>query len=469
MFSSSSSRGGGGGGGGIGGGGGGGGGGCGCGSNGNGGGSGVWSSGIKKQQKRPKVPKRGPGVAELEKILREQEKSDRGININNISSNSTNNAEGFPVSPSCFNLHHHSSPPLKPHCPPPPPPPVPVTAATSCPPPPPPPPHIPIAPRFDHLSQPPPPPMAALYGYNTATQGRNFPEQSLFPMNPSSCDGLSHPDHHHHSANPSSKNFCSESSNNHLWPYSALPQKRHCNNRYHTSMMRQVLGPTAPPPSSSLLPAGLHNHEPPSNQSSYFNCTSRNVNPEEPKMVGLKRPHPSSSFENSLVPSSTFQVSPIFSNFTRPHKSSNSNDTHITSSNFNSSNNECFRDVKWGGPLGYSSRKFGSDSNGGLGHHSNFSSFNGTAAASPPVPSPSMLMFQRESCKNNNALPNYQVLEERMEDSYQRSESSSGSDQRPFYNFLEVKEVGMKENTLGSNHKGSEVGIDGPDLTLKLW
>lgn len=36
---------------------------------------------MKKQQKRPRVPKRGPGVAELEKILREQENiniSDKG-------------------------------------------------------------------------------------------------------------------------------------------------------------------------------------------------------------------------------------------------------------------------------------------------------------------------------------------------------------------------------------------------------
>lgn len=55
-----------------------------------------------------------------------------------------------------------------------------------------------------------------------------------------------------------------------------------------------------------------------------------------------------------------------------------------------------------------------------------------------------------------------------MEDSYQRSESSSGSDQKPFYSFLEVKEAGMKETTLGSNHEGCVAGSDGLDLSLKL-
>ncbi|KAK4259682.1 hypothetical protein QN277_005990 [Acacia crassicarpa] len=469
MFSSSSSSGGGGFGGG-GGGGGGSGGGCGSGSNGgNGNSPGVLSSGMKKQQKHPKIPKRGPGVAELEKILRDDEKSKGGININNInttsSNNNNNNVEGFSVSHPFLNPRRRSPPPPSPRTS------RPLSPSH----------HIPIAPRFDHLNPPPP----GLYGYNTAKQqqGRNFPEQPLFPMNPSSCDVLSQPDsdrqHFHHTANSSAaKNFYSESSSNHhhhhLWPsYPALPQERHCtNNQYSSSMVKQILGPRAPPPSSSSLTTGHFNHEPPSSQSPYFSGTSARNPTEEPKMVGM-RPHRSSSFENSLVPSSNFQVPPFSPNLiTRPHnKSSSNNDIHISTSNFTSSNNDW--DVKWGSTLGLNSNRsrFGSEiSTGGSG---NFSSLiNGGAAApapipTPPVPSPSLHMFQRELSNNDN----YQVPQERVEDSNQKSESSiGGSDrQRRFYNFLEVKEVeDMKETTLGSNHEGSEAGSSGLDLTLKL-
>ncbi|KAI9096299.1 hypothetical protein K1719_026018 [Acacia pycnantha] len=482
MLSSSSSSGGGGDGGGFGGAGGGGGAGrWGIGSSGgNGNSSGVWSSGKKKQQKLPKIPKRGPGVAELEKILRDNEKSEGGININNInttSSNNNNNVEGFSVSHPYSDPRRRTPPPLAL-----PPPPM-SGVVTSRPPPtfPPPSHHIPIAPRFDHLS-PRPRPRPGLYGYNTAKQeeGRNFPEQPLFPMNPSSCDGLLQPDNHHHhrhhTANSSSSNkIYSESSSNpshhHLWSsIPALPQERHRTNQYSSSMVKQILGPRAPPPSSNSLTTGHFNHEPPSSQNPYFNA--RNPT-EEPKMVGMMRPHPSSSFENSLVPSTNFQVSPFFPNLiTRPHnKSSSNNDTHFDTSNFTSSNNDCFRDVEWGGTLGLNSNRSRFSSDIIKGVSSNFSSLiNGTAAASiptPPVPSPSMPMFQRELSNNNN----HQVPEDKMEDSNQKSESSrGGSDQeRPFYNFLKVEEEGDMEETIpGSNHEGSEVGTDGPDLTLKL-
>lgn len=62
-------------------------------------------------------------------------------------------------------------------------------------------------------------------------------------------------------------------------------------------------------------------------------------------------------------------------------------------------------------------------------------------------------------------------LQERLEDSNQKSISTNGGSdqQRPFYDFLGVKEVGTKETALGSNRKGCEKGKDGPDLTLKLW
>lgn len=207
---------------------------CGCDTGGNNGSS-IWSSGLKKQIKRPRVPKRGPGVAELEKILREQETIDISDRKNVEES-------------SCFIPHHSNNPyhssSLKPHQPPPPP--------TSPIPPPGPPPssnmptHIPSAPIFDHLGPTTPPVMTSVYGncgYNTPV-GRNsgpglvLPEQQLFPMNLTSCksksnlnDGLegSQSD----SGNSSSRNLSSES--NPIWSYPAKIQKRI--NQYPTPMV----------------------------------------------------------------------------------------------------------------------------------------------------------------------------------------------------------------------------------------
>lgn len=71
---------------------------------------GSWSPGYRttrsnngdKPQKRQKLPKRGPGVAELEKILREQEKKNN------------DQIEGFPSChlPSLYHHHHHHYQPL---------------------------------------------------------------------------------------------------------------------------------------------------------------------------------------------------------------------------------------------------------------------------------------------------------------------------------------------------------------------
>uniref|UniRef100_A0A2N9I4E0 Uncharacterized protein n=1 Tax=Fagus sylvatica TaxID=28930 RepID=A0A2N9I4E0_FAGSY len=74
---------------------------------GNGGGNGCgWTSASGSNNnppKRQKVPKRGPGVAELEKILREQENKDTTANI-----------DGFSASLSSPYHHSHPQPPLPP-------------------------------------------------------------------------------------------------------------------------------------------------------------------------------------------------------------------------------------------------------------------------------------------------------------------------------------------------------------------
>ncbi|KAI4296863.1 hypothetical protein L6164_036783 [Bauhinia variegata] len=431
------------------------------GCNGGNGNGGVWSSsGLKiKQQKRPKVPKRGPGVAELEKIIREQ------------------NGEGF--SSPCFSNYQNQTNPcntlsLKPHPPPPPPPPsppsmtmtprrvaVPASHSISLPS------HVPLAPKFDHLSPSTPPNMASLYGngggYGSALGRSNsgsglvLPEQPCFPMSLSSCrssiDGL---DASQSDSGNSSRNLSSES--NPLWSYPPLIPKRH-NAQCPPPMMNQFLGSGTPaPPSPTSLPAVLHNNvEPPSNQSSYYNNTGRPAS-EEQKIVGMKRPHPlSMSLDNSLVPPSQFQYSPNLPPYNRPHQSS-PNDS------FTSNESYCRDAARWGSTLELNGKRFNYD-NGGSSH----ASF--PTLGAPSVPSPPMHMFQGEFSKCN-VLP-YQVpenLQSRMEDPYQRLElSNGGSDHKPFYSFLEVKEqLGKKDAALGSNHKDCEAGSDGIDLSLKL-
>lgn len=117
--------------------------------------SSIWSSGsgLKKQSKRPRVPKRGPGVAELEKILREQETIDLVDN--------KGNPEGF----SSFVSHHSNSnsypsssmklqPPTSPKKTIP----YPSFMSSNFPT------NVPSAPIFDHLGATTPPTITSIYG-----------------------------------------------------------------------------------------------------------------------------------------------------------------------------------------------------------------------------------------------------------------------------------------------------------------
>lgn len=197
---------------------------CGCGSGGNG--VSMWSSGLKKQQKRPRVPKRGPGVAELEKILREQETidiTDRG-----------NNAEGFSIPSPCFIPHNPNHYPLKPH----PRPTSPPSSGRI---------NVPSAPKFDHLCTATPPTMTSMYGNSGPLLGRNgngggsglvSQEQELFPMNfnslckskPNLNEGVDGSQSDHSGNSPSSES-------NPAWSYPPTIQKRN-NNQFPPPMVR---------------------------------------------------------------------------------------------------------------------------------------------------------------------------------------------------------------------------------------
>ncbi|KAG4945651.1 uncharacterized protein LOC114387432 [Glycine soja] len=413
--------------------------------------SSIWSSGsgLKKQSKRPRVPKRGPGVAELEKILREQETIDLVDN--------KGNPEGF----SSFVSHHsnsnsYPSSSMKPQ-----PPtspkktiPYPSFMSSNFPT------NVPSAPIFDHLGATTPPTITSIYGNygslekNNGGSGLVSPEKELFPLNLNSCKSnlnMNEPIDVNRCdfANSPTRNLSNET--NSIWPYHATVQKRN-NNKYSSSTANQFPGI---PTSSVSLSMRLHsnNHpdpELPSNQSLCYSYMSRV--PEEHKMVGMKRSH-SSALENSLIPPSNFHVLPSFSHYNRAHQSS-INDSHGASS-FNSTK-ECYRDAKWGSTLELSNTRFNSDITV-PGHAI-------PPFVTPEVPSPPMHLFPGVLSKGN-VLPS-QVNDEKM-DSYKHSESSE-SNRKPFYNFLEVEDSEVSETTRGANRGGRETGRVGIDLNLKL-
>ncbi|RHN60324.1 hypothetical protein MtrunA17_Chr4g0024551 [Medicago truncatula] len=286
----------------------------GCGS-GDGNGDTMCSSGLKKQhqeqQKRPRVPKRGPGIAELEKLLREKELTrDRGNN------------EEFSVSSEFFNRHQPSSSL-----------PWPNSSNLQS--------HVPSAPKFDQIVPPTPSTIGSMYGNtvlpyidpivntNTHSVGRNgggggSGEYELFPMNLKEVGDGSQSD----PENSPSRSLASES--NHGWSYPANIQKR--NNGYPPKpMMNQTLA------SSGSLSTGLHNHlEPSSIQNSNYNYSY--MSQAEHKMVGTKRSH-TSSLDNSLIRSR--------------------NECHGVISN--NPTKYDYRNAEWGSSLELGNKRFNSD------------------------------------------------------------------------------------------------------------
>jgi hypothetical protein len=197
----------------------------------------IWSSSLKKQQqqqqpqqqKRPRIPKRGPGVAELEKILREQGSIDLTTNDRGI------NNEGFSVSSSRL-FPGFSSSCLKSHQPLPPPPPPPQWPNSS---------NFPFASKFDHVI---PPTIGSIYGYGNGNGNGNSHSllgrngggggsgevHELIPrirnLNFSSCKSKPNLNEAADGSQSDSGNSPSSDSNHANWNYTATIQKR--NNGY---------------------------------------------------------------------------------------------------------------------------------------------------------------------------------------------------------------------------------------------
>ncbi|WJX65177.1 hypothetical protein P8452_49865 [Trifolium repens] len=385
-----------------------------------------------QQQKRPRIPKRGPGVAELEKILmREVEFIDLTTNDRGI------NNEGFSVSSSHI-FPSFSSSGLKSHQPLPPPPSPPPQRLNSS--------NFSFASKFDHVI---PPTIGSIYGNGNGNGnshsllGRNGGGGSgevheLIPwirnLNFSTCKSKPNLNEAADGSQSDSGNSPSSDSNHANWNYTATIQKR--NNGYPPQpMINQFHGNGGNQASYGSLSIGLHNHiEPPSIQNnSYYNYPSRTR--EENKMVAMKRPH-CSSLDNGLFEPSKFQVLPSLSRYGRSQQSS-TNDNHGVSS-YTPPTNECYRDSKWGSTLELSNKRF-DFKNAASSGHANFPPF-----VAPEVPPPPPMHLLQNAISKGNMFPCH-AIEVKMENSSQHSKSS-GQDRKPFFNFLEVKgEEGVTE------------------------
>ncbi|CAJ1961842.1 unnamed protein product [Sphenostylis stenocarpa] len=221
---------------------------CGCGTGANVVSS-IWSSGLKKHQKRPRVPKRGPGVAELEKILREQGRidvtTDKGNSqeFSSFISHPSSSLKFHPLQPS--GTQNSSLP-------------SPFSSNLAA--------NVPSAPIFDHFGPTTLPDITSMYGKCGSLErsgGSDLvsPEKELFPLNLNSSKSnlnMNEPidGNQYDSASSPSRNLSSD------WPYSAKIQ--HTNNQHPapiTPMTNQFHGTAT---------VGPQNHpELPSNQNSY--------------------------------------------------------------------------------------------------------------------------------------------------------------------------------------------------------
>ncbi|KAG2687766.1 hypothetical protein I3760_09G066100 [Carya illinoinensis] len=429
---------------------------------------GDWTPGSYNQLKGPKIPRRGPGVAELEKILREQEKKECATTAENA------NLDGhFSRFVSSLPDPYHHSQSLINSLPRPPPPPITTTmhpaTPTICSSPSR---HVCLVPNLAQFSPPPPDPplMTSVHGNDSSNAiiGRGggvfvvggatvaLPEKALFAItwaasSKSSVDGVegSNSD----SGIPLPTHIANESIP--MSPSPKLLQRRHGQDPSVT-VNRNFPG-SATPSSSDVSPAKPYNHiEHPSNQRSSYNYTS--LSPQQVQVHVMTRPKPFSE-DKAAGPQLHFQVPRVIDPRISTPDQSSSWYSH-SASNVGPSNKLVFRGARGDGPSDINSKKLSTTYNNLPDN--NLYRF-GCLANHPPAPMAHSL-HEREFSKLDK------LATQESEDSDQRSGMGGSDSEKSFHDFFQPKEqMGWKEFTLSSNdEKGNEEGDDDIDLNLKL-
>ncbi|KAJ6364284.1 hypothetical protein OIU76_029266 [Salix suchowensis] len=390
----------------------------------NSGGNGVDNT-YSKKVKKQKIPKRGPGVAELEKILRDQEKKDTSLD-------KTRNIEGFCLVSQLSSSYQRQSPVLPPH--------------KSHPR------NLQFAPDPNLFSPQPTTFFGDCSNYTSLQVCRGagngtasdiaLHEHGFLPTMWNSCQpnadirgpGMA-------SANP----FSIRSTNgpSQLFPSSSMTQR----SQYPPAPMinffpESVASSSSTPPSSAVMYQGI---EPPSNQTSHHHNNS--VWPDEDKMVGSKRSFP---FSMEAPPLPHHYRVPAFSRqFSRQ-------DSSLACASHNIANPEQIEAVS-------RDKNIGSKRNTDYGvAKGNFLLF-----GCPTIPSPSTHISQQEQSRSKHPQP----FEKSTEDSQQRSAPGSGSicNKPPFSFLLPVEQKSKVETNFSlNNDERIEARGDGIDLDLRL-
>ncbi|OAY26276.1 hypothetical protein MANES_16G035200v8 [Manihot esculenta] len=383
---------------------------------------------FSKKPKRQRVPKRGPGVAELEKILREQEKRPDFDEAKN---------KGFSLVSSLACSYQPKSPVL--------PPPNSLPKSVS------------FSPNPNHFAL----PTTMFYSNNSNSNpsplgvgsgsGVALPAHALLPTTWNSCERPTVEVWDPRSASAvQSSTHLSNGSKNQLFPSPSLMQRSQQSSP--SSITNLFPHPIVSSSTTSSSTAPSLGREPPSNQTSHHQWTA--LWPEEDKIVGAKRSRPFSIEMIPPVPTFRYQVPTFSPQVNRPEPSLACGSRSINNLE-PCERTSTSREMKPRSSLEPNTKRSSRTDN-----EAEVGSF--LLLGSPATPS--SIQTQRES-PTFSSFP----FQESNVDSQLRPAQGGCFKKKPLYSFLlPRKQMSMVETSSASNNERLETRGDELDLSLRL-